>query len=127
MNELIEAARYLVEEFGGTGSLSTNSPATYNPETGIAVGSKIVQSVKAALLDLTLQSNGLSLRYGTEVLTGDKEAYVIPPELTGGVPVTFTPGVDTLTFEGVAYTIVTFKEANPGAGSAFVYFLYLRR
>lgn len=127
MTELERAAYDLITEFGSTATLRTVLTGDYNPDTGAVSRAEVSQYVRAVLVDLTLQSNGLSLRYGTEVLTGDKEAYVLPPEKTGGNPVTFSPGVDTLTVGGVQYTVVTVKEGNTTGSSPFVYFMYLRR
>lgn len=126
-SELETAARELIIEFGGTGTYSSFVQGSYDPNTGEVVNTKLDQPVYAALLDLTLQSNGLSLKYGTEIKAGDKEAYVIPPDKSGGQAVQINPGKDKLTFGGVTYTVVTFKEANPSGADSWVWYLYLRR
>lgn len=121
MDDLERAAYELVTEFG--------APAVYSVTTteyvpgGQVVASKLDYPVKAVVLDLTLQSNGLSTKYGTEIKAGDKEAYVLPP--SGGLVI--KPDSDTLAFGGVVYTVATFKEINPTGAKPYVYMLYLRR
>jgi len=117
----------LVTAFGTTATYTSIAQGEYDPATGQAGVVRMPQPVKAVLFDLTLQSNGLSLKYGTEILAGDKEAYIIPPQKLGGNPITVAPGADKLTVAGVVYTVVTFKEINPTGSDPCVYFLYLRR
>lgn len=127
LTELDQAAVELVTEFGGVGTYTTYTSGGYNPATSRTVNTPFSQAVKMVLLDLTLQSNGLSLKYGTEIKAGDKEAYVLPPQRTGGTAVPITPGKDKVTFGGVEYTVVMFKEINPVGNYPYVWFLYLRR
>jgi hypothetical protein len=79
--------------------------------------------VEAILMDLTLQSNGLSTKYQTLVEAGDKEAFVRPNKVT---PFTIAPA-DRLLIGGVEYKVVTMKEVNPTTTDAILYSLYLRR
>jgi len=116
----------LLLEVGTTATYTSVQPGAYNPSTGTVSLTKVDQTVQAALFDLTLQSNGMSLKYGTTIKAGDKEAYMLPPQKTGGQPITVAPGVDKFTIAGVAYTVVTFKEVNPTGSDPCVYFLYLR-
>lgn len=117
----------MISEFGASATYVQSSQMEYSPSTGALVGGETKVQTKAVLLDLTLQSNGLSLKYGTEIVAGDKEAYVLPPSKLGGPNITITPGSDKLIFGGVTYSVVTFKEINPSGNSPVVYFLYLRR
>jgi len=121
------AALELVSEMGTTGTYISVSKGSYDPETGTVVPASTPQTVKLAVLDLTLQSNGLSLKYGTEVLAGDKEVYMIPPQKTGGAAISVNPGADKVVVGGVTYTVVTFKEVNPTMTDPVVFFLYVRR
>lgn len=116
----------LVAALGSEATYTSVAQGEYDPATGVSIV-ETTQTVKAVLLDLTLQSNGLSLKYGTEILAGDKEAYVIPPQRHGGSPISVTPMADKLTMAGVEYTVVTFKEVNPTGADPYVYFIYLRR
>lgn len=127
MNSLEQAARELIAEFGSSGEYITTSQGSYDPTTASVVNSTLRQRVPMVLLDLTLQSNGLSVKYGTQVLAGDKEAYVIPPQKSGGKAVAVTPNSDRVSFGGVTYTVITHKEVNPTGSDPLVWFLYLRR
>lgn len=122
MTDLEAAAYELVTEFGAPAVYSSSASREYVPGGDVSV-TKVDSPVTAVLLDLTLQSNGLSLKYGTEILTGDKEAYMLPP----ANPIKINPGSDKLTFAGIQYTVVTFKEINPSGTKPYVYMLYLRR
>lgn len=125
-SDLYQAALGLITEFGGTG---TYKSVKVGPSIPGQVPADIVvsQSAKMVLLDLTLQSNGMSLKYGTQIKTGDKEAYVLPPARYGGQPINVNPGTDKVIFGGVEYTVVTYKEINPTGANPLVLFLYLRR
>lgn len=123
LSDLEQAAIELVTEFGADGTYTSYTAGSYNPATSKVVNTSTAYTAKMVLLDLTLQSNGLSLKYGTEIKAGDKEAYVLPP-IQGLV---ITPGKDTVTLAGTTYTVVTFKEINPTGAKSLVYFLYLRR
>lgn len=125
--DLDATALELITEFGGYGTYESSTQPVYNPATSTVTSTPMTQPVKMCLLDLTLQSNGLSLRYGTEIIAGDKEGYILPPQKSGGTPVTIQPGKDRVTFGGVVYTVVTFKEINPTGLDPVVYFVYLRR
>lgn len=127
MHSLEQAARELILEFGATGTYTSSSEGPYDTSTGSATRIELSQSCPMVLVDLTLQSNGLSTRFGTQVLAGDKEAYVIPPHKAGGQRVTVTPDSDRVTFGDVTYTVVTYKDANPSGSDSWVWYLYLRR
>lgn len=126
VSDLEQTAYELIVEFGGVGQYVSITQGEYDPATGV-VNTELSQNAKMCLVDLTLQSNGLSLKFGTEILAGDKEAYVIPPVRTGGTAFTINPGVDKVIFGGVTYTVMTFKEANLTGDYPFVWYLYLRR
>jgi hypothetical protein len=121
--EFAFAAAELVSEVGTSCTYKSVTEGVYDPATGVVTDTTTQYDVVAAIMDLTLQSNGLSLRYGTQVVSGDKEAYVIPP--LGSIPI--TPGKDKLVVNGVEYTVATFKEVNLTGSDAIIYFLYLRR
>lgn len=118
----------LVTEFGGDGTYISQTQGVYDPSTGSVGVTTTETPVTVALLDLTLQSSGLSTKYGTQIMTGDKEAYVIPPNKTGGSALPpIAPSLDRLVVAGVSYTVITFKEVNPTGTDPILYTLYLRR
>lgn len=122
MQTLVQAADSLVSKFGGPATYTQVVPGVYDPATGTGTTSTTNKSVTAVVLDLTLQSNGYSTKYGTLIQQGDKEAYVIPPP--GGLVV--NPATDTFTMNGKTWKVVTFKQINPNMNERMVYFLYLR-
>lgn len=125
-DDLARAALDLVTQYGAVGTYTNVTPGKYVPGVG-ATDIEVTQSAKMVLLDLTLQSNGMSLKYGTQIKAGDKEAYMIPPVRSGGTAINVSPEADYLILGGVRYTVVTFKEINPTGSNPLVYMLYLRR
>lgn len=117
----------MMDDFGATQTYVMSSQEEYDTETGTVSSVTTSVPVRMILMDLTLQSNGLSLKYGTEILTGDKEAYVQPPVKNSGPALVITPGSDKLVVSGTTYTVVTFKEVNPTGTDPVLYTLYLRR
>lgn len=122
MQMLTQAADSLISRFGGPATYTQVVEGTYNTDTGTSTTSVVNKTVTAVVLDLTLQSNGYSTKYGTLVQQGDKEAYVIPPQ--GGIVV--NPATDTFTMNSKTWKVVTFKQINPNMNERMVYFLYLR-
>lgn len=122
-----QAVLEMVTEYGTTGTYTKVSGSTYNPTTGSVTSSTTSFPIKVYLHDLTLQSNGYSYKYGTQVQAGDKEAECVPPIKTGGQAMTIDPVNDKLTVAGVSYSIVTFKEVNLTGDNPILYSFYLRR
>ena len=117
----------VITEFGGAGTYNKVYTVGYNISTGTVdvVTSSI--PIKVALLDLHRNSNGLSLKYGTEILAGDKEAYILPPIKSGGPAIVVDPVNDKVQVNGVLYSVVTFQEVNPSGVDPILYMFYLRR
>jgi len=122
-----QAALELVTEFGGSGTYTKKTSGTYDPATSTVSVSSASQTVKIALLEYTKPNNGLGMKFGTDIVQADKEAYVIPPQKTGGSAITIDPVNDSITVGGVSYSIVTFKEVNPSGVDPILYMFYLRR
>ena len=57
-----------------------SSAGTYDPSTGELAVTLVEVPCSGILLDMTSNSNGLSSKFGTEILAGDKELYLLPPE-----------------------------------------------
>lgn len=96
--------------------------SVYDPATGTMTSSKLEVPVEAILLDLTLNSNGLSTRFGTLVIDGDKQLLVRPPEY-----LKIDTATDRVMVHGIQYKLVTFKEYNPTGDQPILYDLYIRR
>lgn len=102
---------------------------TYNPATGTITQSETVTSVQSILLDLTLSSNGLSTKFGTLVMAGDKNLLVRPPHKANPeLPILqINTATDKVRVNGITYNVVTFKEVNPTGADPYLYDLYIRR
>lgn len=122
-----QAALELVTEFGGSGTYTKRTANTYDPATGTSVSSTTSQPITVALFDFTRPNNGVGMKFGTEIIQADKEAYVLPPQKNGGTAITVDPVTDSIQVGGVSYSIVTFKEVNPSGQSPILYMFYLRR
>lgn len=118
----------LVTEFGGAGTYTTQAQGSYDPSTGSVVVTQTPVTVQLVLVDLTMNTSGLSTKYNTQILAGDKEAYMIPPQKLGGDPLPqITPGQDLVKVGSITYTVLTFKEVNQTGTDPILYTLYLRR
>ena len=122
MDQLSQAAISLISRYGGDVVYTSYVPGAYNFDTGTSITTKKEYYTTGVVLDLTLQSNGYSIKYGTLVQSGDKEAYLIPPD--GGIIV--NPATDTFSMAGKTWKVVSFKEINPTGIAPLVYMLYLR-
>ena len=129
MTDMDETLLEFIREYPGEATLIRQTTGAYSPATGEVVTTLEEIPVEAILMDLTLQSNGLSTKYGTLVEAGDKELYMRPPHKTNPaiVPVEIHPATDKIRMAGVVYQIVTFKELNPTGADSVLITLYLRR
>lgn len=101
----------------------------YDPATGEAAETVVEVPVRAILMDLTLQSNGLSTKYGTLVEAGDKELYIQPPNKNNpqSAPLAVQAGSDRVRVGSIEYKVITFKELNPTGEDPILFSLYIRR
>ena len=123
-----EALAEFFEEFGFEATYLKNGNS-YNSTTLKSTQTVTEITVEAILLDLTLQSNGLSTKFGTLVLAGDKELYIRPPNKTDSSadPLAINPSTDKIRVNGVDYKIITMKEINTTSSEPLVFDLYIRR
>jgi hypothetical protein len=115
----------MMADYGRTGTYVKTIAGVYDPNTGTVTTTEVQATVKLILMDLTLQSNGYSTKYGTLIQAGDKEMYVAPTsqmQLLG-----IDPATDTVKVGNIVYKVVTFKEVNPTGDRPIVYSLYVRR
>lgn len=129
MDDFDRTVLEFVQESGTYAKLVQTPQGVYNPATGSTDAFPVEVTVRGILMDLTLQSNGLSAKYGTLVEAGDKEFLMQPPHKTNGweSPVVIVPAADRLTVAGITYKIVTLKELNPTGVDPILVSLYLRR
>lgn len=90
---------------------------------------KVDTPVKIILLDFDRISNGLSSKFGTEVLAGDKELYLLPTQKADplAIPINPNPTSDRITVAGTTYKIVVVKSADPTGSNPLLYNMMLRR
>ena len=129
MDDLDLALLEFINEYPASATLFREATGDYNPATGTTETVTDEIPVQAILMDLTLQSNGLSVKYNTMIEAGDKELYMRPPHKTQGSPTPFeiNPVSDRILIGGIMYKIVTYKELNPTAADPVLVTLYLRR
>jgi hypothetical protein len=106
-----------------------SSLGTYDPATGEVASTLIEVPVQIILLDLTRNSNGLSSKFGTEILSGDKECYILPPEKADplALPLVIDTTADRIRIGSIVYKVFRMQEANPTGASPLLYNLMLRR
>lgn len=128
LNDFDQTVALFMRDFGGTASLLIQGNKVRNVETGTIDFEYVSYDVKAILLDLTLQSNGMTTINGTLIESGDKRAFIQPrnksdPTLT--MPVV-RPNKDKFAMGGKVYTIITLKETDPSTTNNVMLELYLR-
>lgn len=101
----------------------------YSPSTGTAATTVVDIAARGILLDLTLSGNGLTTKYGTSIVAGDKELYMQPIEKTNlsSLALSPDPSEDRVVVAGITYKVVNMKEINPSGTNPIAYFLHVRR
>lgn len=118
----------LMKEFGFVATYVKQEVGEYDPSIGESTVTTTEIPVEAILLDLTLQSNGLSVKYGTLIQAGDKELYIRPPEKVDDVDsLVIDPSSDVIKVGNITYKIVSVKELNTTGSNPILYSLYVRR
>lgn len=81
------------------------------------------------ILDLTRNSNGLSSVYGKEIIAGDKDCYMLPPEkaAVGINPLTIDTTNDRVRIANITYKVCDMKVADPTGSNPLLYQFMLRR
>ena len=118
-----------IKEYPASVTLLRVVEGEYDPATATVPTTTQEIAVQGILMDLTLQSNGLSVKYNTLIEAGDKEIYLRPPHKTHGWPAPYeiSPASDKIRVGSVVYKIVTLKELNPTGSDPVLVSLYLRR
>lgn len=105
------------------------SEGEYDPAQGTSPIIKVETPCRAILLDVDRSSNGLSTKFGTEIISGDKELYLLPPEKADSTatPLVINTASDRIRVGLHTYKIAVMKEANPDAKAPLLYNFVLRR
>lgn len=125
----------LMDDFGTTATyIAQIDTGEYDPATGqvsVTVGE---YSVRAIMTDMTLRSNGQTVKSGTLIQEGDKLVFVEPttellPVLYPSGAIEADPTDDKIKVGSITYKVVSVKVVDPAAtGTApIVWELYVRR
>jgi hypothetical protein len=117
-----------VREYG-VDATYTKVSNTYDPASGSTDDSSTTYTVKVILVDLTLSSNGYSVKYGTLVQAGDKEILMQPYKKTNPEEENFIidPATDSITVGDIVYSISSMKVTDPSQSDPLLYSFYARR
>lgn len=112
-----------------TGYYTKYQQGAYDTATSEYANIPVEVPCSILLLDLTRNNNGLSSVFGTEILAGDKECWMLPPEKADNttMPLVIDTTSDRLRVGNITYKIVTMKEANPTGANPIAYQFMLRR
>ncbi len=101
----------------------------FNPSTGVNSSLEIRTTVSGILLDLTMQSNGLTSKFGTAIVAGDKEFLMLPPEKADPLATALIINTvsDRVIVAGISYTVIAMREANPTGAAPVLFDLHIRR
>jgi len=102
------------------------SQGSYNPATSEYSTTQVDTPVRVITLDLTRNSNGLSSKYGTDILKGDKDVYMKTFYL-GEIVVDVNTTSDKITISGVLYKVCNSKVLDPTGASPMLFNFLVRR
>ena len=119
----------LITRFGSNQKYIKRSVGTYNPATSSVDVVETEITIKALIMDLTLQSNGNTYKNGTLIEAGDKQVFFIPPERLNPTvqPIIVDATTDYIRFDGQLWKIITNKEVNPSTSENIYVELYVRK
>ena len=112
-----------------TGTYHQYIQGDYDTDTSEYTTVQVDTPVSCIILDFDRMVNGVSSKFGKDVLQGDKDCYMYPVEKADplATPIVPNPTSDRITIGGIIYKIVVFKEANPEANAPMLYNFMLRR
>ena len=102
---------------------------SYDPSTSTYSTTTIEVACKSIMLDLTRNNNGLSSKFGTEILDGDKELYLLPPPKDDplALPIQIDTTSDRVRIGNITYKVAVAKVLDPTNADIMLYNLMLRR
>jgi hypothetical protein len=102
------------------------SQGVYNVNTSEYLTTQVDTAVRVITLDLTRNSNGLSSKYGTDILAGDKDVYMKPFYLEE-IVVDVNTTSDKITVGGILYKVCNSKVLDPTSSSPMLFNFLVRR
>ena len=116
--------RILQREGANVSLVQQGSGGTYNPATGeYSVSTPVTTTVKAAFIDYSNVTNGLTTHMNTIVESGDKQAYIDGHTL----PSKISPAGDTIIVGTTVWRVMSVREYNLSGSFSILYDLLLRR
>lgn len=111
-----------------TGIYHQYTQGSYDPATSTYNTTQIDTPVQCLIQDLDRINNGLSTKFNTLIVAGDRELYMRPVEKTNplATPIVPDPSSDRITVNGVTYKIFISRVSDPGSIPILYNFL-LRR
>jgi hypothetical protein len=109
-----------------TGIYHQYQQGTYNTATSEYSVTQVDTVVNVITLDLTRNSNGLSSKYGTSILDGDKDVYM-KPFYVSDVAVSINTTSDKITISGVLYKVCVSKVLDPTGASPMLFNFLVKR
>ena len=128
LSDFDETVLFFMEEMGGSATLIFQGSGTYDVATSSYLTTETEMTVRAIMMDLTLQSNGLQTMNGTLIEAGDKRLYLQPANKSDPnmvMPI-IHPNKDKIRMGGVVYKIITVKDYNPTTSNSVLLELYVR-
>ena len=102
---------------------------SYDPTTSEYTTVEVETPCQCLILDLTRNNNGLSSVYGKEILAGDKDCYMLPPEKAdvNAMPLVIDTVSDRIRIANTTYKVCDMKVSDPTGTNPLLYQLMLRR
>lgn len=105
-----------------------STQGTYDPATSEYTYTESITTCSAILLDMTRNLNGQSTKFGTDIIFGDKELYMLPPNRADSTApqLVINTATDRIKVGNTLYKIEVMKEAKPDATIPLLYNFLLR-
>lgn len=128
-HDLDMAVAEFMHESGFIATYIKREEGAYDPSLSETASIVTEIPVHAILMDLTLQSNGLTNKPNSLLQAGDKELYIVPPSKADPTEpaLVVNASSDKVKVGNVVYDIVTHKELNTTGQNPILFVLYIRR
>lgn len=112
-----------------TGTYHQYIQGDYDTDTSEYTTVQVDTPVRCIMLDFDRMINGVSSKFGKEILQGDKDFYMLPTNKADplATPIIPNPTSDRITVAGTTYKIVITKSADPQGVAPLLYNFMLRR
>lgn len=115
-----------MREFGGDAIYTKQGESEYDTLTGTVTAISKNIPVRGILLDYPSHTYGRTVVPGTEIIAGDKQFLMLPPQKDSGFPLVIETVNDRVKIGNTQYSVVVMKEINPTGSDTILYELMLR-